>query len=322
MRTDDTHRASFDEQAALKELERLQRAIEESRQRRKQVVAAFDDFVRSFGRRPGPAVGPATAPSASDGLTPPGASAASPPSPSVTVPSPQPPPVPVVAQPPPSTSSAQPPPVAPAAQSPPFVVEATSSVASSVASGVMEAPHVEAPVVPRSFDLPAAPAAWAPRRRQLRMGPAWVFAAALLVIVAGVVMIRSWRSRALAPGSEAQTTATPAAAVTPPNAETPAPAADPDVPPTFAPIGNGAVPGEIIALRRVWVRVFVDGQRELERELPAGATVPLRADRTIVIRTGDAGAVRLVIDGQDRGVLGRNGEVVTQLFTARRLPER
>ena len=38
----------FNEQAALQELERLQRAIEETRRRRKETGDAFDAFVRSF----------------------------------------------------------------------------------------------------------------------------------------------------------------------------------------------------------------------------------------------------------------------------------
>jgi hypothetical protein len=61
--------------------------------------------------------------------------------------------------------------------------------------------------------------------------------------------------------------------------------------------------------------VIADGERVVERELPADARVPLKAAKTIVIRTGDAGAVRLSIGGQDQGILGRDGEVVTRTFT-------
>jgi hypothetical protein len=69
---------------------------------------------------------------------------------------------------------------------------------------------------------------------------------------------------------------------------------------------------EITALRRVWVRIVADGVREVERELRPGERVPLRAGRTFVIRTGDAGAIGVTIDGQDRGTLGAEGEVVTR----------
>jgi cytoskeleton protein RodZ len=62
------------------------------------------------------------------------------------------------------------------------------------------------------------------------------------------------------------------------------------------------------------VRVLADGERVVERELPANARVPLKAEKTIVIRTGDAGAVRLSIGGREHVVLGRDGEVVTRRF--------
>jgi uncharacterized protein DUF4115 len=58
----------------------------------------------------------------------------------------------------------------------------------------------------------------------------------------------------------------------------------------------------------------VDGEKVLEREVPAGTRVPLNAEKTIVIRTGDAGAVRLALRGEDRGLLGAEGEVVTRSF--------
>ena len=73
---------------------------------------------------------------------------------------------------------------------------------------------------------------------------------------------------------------------------------------------------EIHALRHVWVRVTVDGTRAVERELRADERVALPSGRTIVIRTGDAGAIRLTMNGQDRGTLGPEGEVVTRTFTA------
>jgi cytoskeleton protein RodZ len=63
------------------------------------------------------------------------------------------------------------------------------------------------------------------------------------------------------------------------------------------------------------MRVIVDGQRVVEREVPAGTRLPLNAEKTIVIRTGDAGAVRLTIRGQEPAFLGVEGEVVTRSFT-------
>ena len=51
--------APFDEQTAAENLARVQRELEESRQRRKDASAAFDKFVSSF--RKGSAEGAATA---------------------------------------------------------------------------------------------------------------------------------------------------------------------------------------------------------------------------------------------------------------------
>jgi len=83
--------------------------------------------------------------------------------------------------------------------------------------------------------------------------------------------------------------------------------------PAPRPVAGGT---EILALRRVWVRVIVDGTKAVERELRADERVALPPGRTIVIRTGDAGAIRLTMNGQDRGTVGPEGEVVTRTFTA------
>jgi hypothetical protein len=72
---------------------------------------------------------------------------------------------------------------------------------------------------------------------------------------------------------------------------------------------------EIVTVRRAWVRVIADGERVVERELPADSRIPFKAEKTIVIRTGDAGAVKLSIRGQDQGTLGKDGAVITRTFT-------
>jgi hypothetical protein len=126
----------------------------------------------------------------------------------------------------------------------------------------------------------------------------------LLLMVGGVMA--TWMLRGDPRPSSGQV---PQARPAPPAAEPP-PAPSPAAVPAEA-----RSPGsELVTIRRVWIRVLVDGERVLERELPADARVPLRAEQTIVIRTGDAGAVRLSLDGEDQGFLGREGEVVTRTF--------
>ena len=76
---------------------------------------------------------------------------------------------------------------------------------------------------------------------------------------------------------------------------------------------------DLISLRRVWLRVSVDGRIALEREVDGGERLPFGADRSIVVRAGDAGAVTVRVGQEDQGPLGRDGQVVTRAFT---LPER
>jgi hypothetical protein len=65
----------------------------------------------------------------------------------------------------------------------------------------------------------------------------------------------------------------------------------------------------------VWLRVLVDGERALEREVEGNARIPLAPRETLVVRAGDGAAVRVAIRGADQGPLGRPGVPVTRAFT-------
>ena len=168
-----------------------------------------------------------------------------------------------------------------------------------------EAEQVTAPVVARG---PRAP-------RAAHVG---VVLAALAVLAVGVLL---WKSSsdpvAAPPPSAAATGPSPSAAVAPAPAPVQAPAAVPaPVPAPAAPAGPPrALTIEFVTLRPVWARITVDGQRAFEREFPANQRLPLGADRTIAIRAGDAGAVRLIVDGRDLGVLGKDGQVYNRTFS-------
>ena len=147
-----------------------------------------------------------------------------------------------------------------------------------------------------------------PARSRRKPIPLGVVAGGLLAVAAGFVVMRGWRSSPVAPDNPvavqtASAGSLPAAA---PASPAPAPAAQ------ERPVDNRS---ELVAVREVWVRAIVDGNKIVERELEAGARVPLRG-KSIVIRAGNAAAVRVVIDGQDRGTLGAEGVVVTRSFTA------
>jgi cytoskeleton protein RodZ len=98
-----------------------------------------------------------------------------------------------------------------------------------------------------------------------------------------------------------------------PAPQAPAPAATtPDAP---APSPFDSV---LVTTDPAWVRVVADGEKIVERELAANTRLPIKAEKTIQIRTGNAGAVKLIVGGVDRGPLGREGEVITRTFTVSR----
>lgn len=237
MTPDNPPRASFDERAALEELDRLKQAVEESRRRHKDASLAFDKFVSSFRGVP------------------------------------------------------------------------------EIRGGAEEpgARRPESRLSPPVFDRPVVPEA---AGRGGRVPATAIVAGGAVILAAGVFLTRAWRASPDEPANPpaAVRTTAPAGETAPGSLGTPQPqsAATAGVEP---PPGRAAEPSELTAVRAVWVRATVDGARVAERELEPGDRVPLRG-RTIVIRAGDAGAVRVRIDGQDRGPLGADGIVLTRTFTA------
>jgi hypothetical protein len=138
--------------------------------------------------------------------------------------------------------------------------------------------------------------------------------AVVLVIVTGALLMRPSQNPPDEPSRSG-----------PQSAPSSTPSSQPSVPPS-QPAASPAEPGpprsEILALERVWVRVVVDGTREVERELEAGERVPLAAGRTSVVRAGNAGAVRVTINGEDRGTLGPEGEPITRTLRTPAMPPR
>ena len=176
-----------------------------------------------------------------------------------------------------------------------------------------------------------------------------------VLIVAGVLVARSFLPAAGAPAtpSPAPTVSTPTPAAAPPEAGTTAPGPAPTTsaattqtpanggtqgaagavttgpgatpspssavaqhPSSVAGAASAAPPAEVRTVRRAWLRVVIDGNRAVEREVEANTNIPLPAGRTFVIRAGDAGAVHFFLNGRDLGPLGADAQVVTRTFTA------
>jgi hypothetical protein len=159
---------------------------------------------------------------------------------------------------------------------------------------------------------PIAPVAVA---RSVRPHAAYVgvVLAALALLAVGVLL---WRSAIAPVGPAPQPDAQSLPATSPAPAEPVAQAAPAPRPaPTAGPPSPLHV--EFLTLKPVWARVTVDGRRAVEKEFAANERVSFGADTTVAIRAGNAGAIRLVVDGQDLGVPGRDGQVFSRTFTVR-----
>jgi cytoskeleton protein RodZ len=64
-----------------------------------------------------------------------------------------------------------------------------------------------------------------------------------------------------------------------------------------------------------WLSIFADGTLAYEQIAQPGFSQTFEAQREISIRTGNAGAVGVEVNGQDLGRLGQSGEVLTRYFT-------
>ena len=146
-----------------------------------------------------------------------------------------------------------------------------------------------------------------------------VFVAVAAVIVAALVVGIPW-DRLLAPGPESAEA--PAAAPAPEQqAPPPVPATSPTDPgdqpsrPARGPLRPLEV--QLVTVRPVWIRAVVDGRTLLADTVRADETITLSANTAVLVRIGDAGAVRLSVNGDDRGPAGRDGQVLTTRFDAR-----
>ena len=278
MASESEPRVPWDEAAALEELERLRRGIEECRRRRNTVQAEFDRFVRGFRTS---ALEAAIAESTAIAQG----------SDSPTLQSP--------------AAAVDAPITAPAAP----VTLATVTDRDSNEQVMPPAPPVLEPAASAPVHVPASVTSnfrirWTGRPRLI------LFAAVLALLAAiGALLTREWQGPPAGSRGPIPSTATVR--------QSPQPAASPDAQRTA--IAQAGPPrSEILAVRRVWVRVVVNGVKTIERELEAGERVPLPAGSTAAIRAGNAGAVQVTINGEERGLLGAEGEVVTRTLQSTR----
>lgn len=83
---------------------------------------------------------------------------------------------------------------------------------------------------------------------------------------------------------------------------------------TPLPASSARVSVSIFALERVFVRVSVDGNVEFEGRMAPREVKVFAGDQQVVILTGNAAALRITYNGQDLGLLGGTGEVVSRVY--------
>lgn len=285
--TNEADKPEFDETAVLEELERLRGAIRLARSKREEKVAEFETFVRdtrmSARREALRAVG--VDPDDDIELR---------------------------------LETAPPIQVAARAQFAPAHVPSWSPAPPPE----LEVPSPRSPVsVSRLDDMSEATAAF-PDPVSHRTRDTYIIAAAAVLLVV-VLAIVSWI------GGDSGTPASPAK---PPQGQTTPGSSQPGVRGPAGPArtdrpsqaGAAAAPApslplqvELVALRKVWMRVMVDGDRAIEQEIDEGQRFRFGANRAIIVRAGDAGAVTIAVDGQAATPLGRSGQPATRTLVPR-----
>ncbi len=157
-----------------------------------------------------------------------------------------------------------------------------------------------------------------------RLWPLWVALLLIVVAAAGWWGYTRYYGSAL-PAVPPTATPTPTPTSEPPSPTLPPPTATPlptwTATPTSTPM-LGVEVGIGIVGQPSWVRVDVDGQEAFAGVLEPGTTRTWTARERILLRCGNAGAVRATFNGLALGFLGELGQVLEREWTAPGVPTR
>jgi cytoskeleton protein RodZ len=147
--------------------------------------------------------------------------------------------------------------------------------------------------------------------------PAWLlrFGAALGVFALAIGLVNLVQSRAPAPADGNDQVAT---APDPVASPTPGEGDDTDASPSPEPSPSPTFEGVELTLAfegASWVSVTVDGQARQEGMFAEGDVLDLQADEEVVVRLGNAGGVRGLLNGENIGPFGESGSVRDLRFT-------
>lgn len=132
------------------------------------------------------------------------------------------------------------------------------------------------------------------------------------LVVIGIIALVTWRVRLMFAGAPPPSPAVtaPAPAIVPPAPADPVPVAPPVVQPTAA-----VMVLELDVVGECWISVSVDGANPVGRLFHAGEQQRLEASREVLLDVGNAGALRLMIDGRPARPLGGAGARVRTRIT-------
>jgi len=78
-----------------------------------------------------------------------------------------------------------------------------------------------------------------------------------------------------------------------------------------------AVNLQVIAERGAWVQVLADGEESFKGRMHAGEQHDFLGEERVEVSTGNGGGIRVIFNGQDQGLMGDIGQVVTRIWTPR-----
>ena len=147
-----------------------------------------------------------------------------------------------------------------------------------------------------------------------RQAGVWLRIVAVVILVAIVGTVAWWMtSRAKKPAAET-TTQEPSSATT--TAPPPAPVAAPvEAPVAAAPAQTRAIVIGLHADETSWVQVIADGRSVLSRNMAAGESTTILADKDVNVQFGNAGAISWTVNGRTAKPLGALGEVKRATIT-------
>lgn len=189
------------------------------------------------------------------------------------------------------------------------------------AEGAVEPPghETEKPEPDLVFEEAAGPRPPSETRRTVRL---WALRglAGLCLLGVALVLWSPWRHWPAVPPenppaakAEPSATAAPGAALStavPPAAE---PAATKPEPAPAAEEASQGLTIEIVFDAETWIRVYADGELQIDGLFPAGASARAHAGQKLLIHTGNAGGFSFKLNSHPAKPLGRSGEVRTDI---------